>query len=72
VTVSDDPTAICGKRPERGTPLARYALGYRAFERGDYQEAIEWWNQAADHGLQIAAEALENLRADLAGWADRE
>jgi TPR repeat protein len=55
-----------------GHAPACYALGYRAFDRGDYQEAVEWWNQAADHGLQIAAKALENLRADLAGGADRE
>ena len=45
-----------------GHAAACYTLGYRAFQKGRDEEAAKWWKQAADQGLQIAAEALENLR----------
>ncbi|HEX6684653.1 MAG TPA: hypothetical protein VF062_17745 [Candidatus Limnocylindrales bacterium] len=54
-----------------GHAPACYALGYRAFRRSEYREAIRWWTEAARAGHQIAYEALEALRADLQDDTDR-
>jgi hypothetical protein len=45
---------------------ACYALGYRAFCRGEHDDAMRWWTEAAGAGFAIAQEALDQLRADLA------
>lgn len=50
-----------------GHAPAGYALGFTAFMEGEYDEAETWWLQAAGNGSQLAADALETMRADLRG-----
>jgi tetratricopeptide (TPR) repeat protein len=54
----------------QGHTPACYALGYRAFQQGEYRDAIRWWTEAAQAGHQIAGEALEALWVDLTHDAD--
>lgn len=49
---------------EQGLSEAQYNVGYILQKRGNYQEARQWYEQAADKGLAIAMRGLGLLYAD--------
>lgn len=50
--------SLLTKAAKAGHPHARYALGFVAYQRENYEEARKWYQSAADEGHISAASAL--------------